>query len=440
MTNHTTDHNAINTNDLSKLGQVALVSIDITVWSGQAKLSAKDLKGVSHLPSEKVAQLGNKKICDPQKLKVFNTLREQARVALQEVGMPLLGGYAIPLDQLANTHSFLQGVMQRFEHAKNDFLASYDQAVTEWIDENPGDADLIRSGIIDSADVARRLHADYQVFNIAPVGGMEDGLERAAGGMSTELIEEVKTKTGKFYEKHIRKGGMVDRRTRSVFSHLAKKVSGLTFLDSRFDGLLDLLEETKGIYDASKSAISGSEFQHLKANTLILSTDHIQDYLDKQPVKVSDDSWDDLDDDANADASNNAVPDDASSFNEDASGVSDLDMDYAEQEKAKATSETADAQEESEDPFAALEEMLGGAALGEDDTSVSTSEPSEEKASEEGTADSSVTPTEDVNTNDSGFNEVMVEEEEVASPTPSANDTNDFTVVMEDEIEENFDW
>ena len=43
-----------------------------------------------------------KKICDPAKLKVFKTLKEQARRALQNVGLPLLGGYAVPLDEFDN--------------------------------------------------------------------------------------------------------------------------------------------------------------------------------------------------------------------------------------------------------------------------------------------------------------------------------------------------
>ena len=174
MTNATTT-NA--TTALQQLDKFALVNLSISIWSGQAKLLASELElgDGGKLPSEKVALLGNKKICDPAKLKVFKTLKEQARRALQNVGLPLLGGYAVPLDEFDNVQKVLDDVLRKFESAKQDFLTSYDQAIQSWIADNPEDADLIRGGVKDVRDVADRIKGDYPGLPSCPNGGSGRG-------------------------------------------------------------------------------------------------------------------------------------------------------------------------------------------------------------------------------------------------------------------------
>ena len=62
------------------------------------KLTAEDFGGVQ-LPPEDIASLGNKKICDPDKLKVFTRLRARAFTMLDRCGVRFLSGWAIPEDK-----------------------------------------------------------------------------------------------------------------------------------------------------------------------------------------------------------------------------------------------------------------------------------------------------------------------------------------------------
>lgn len=413
--------NATATTALQQLDKFALVNLSISIWSGQAKLQASELVlgDGGKLPSDKVAHLGNKKICDPAKLKVFKTLREQARRALQNVGLPLLGGYAVPLAEFDNVKKVLDDVLMKFESAKQDFLTSYDQAIQSWIADNPEDAALIRNGVKDVRDVADRIQGDYQVFQVAPMAVAMDGLERASGGMAGDLIQEVKEKVGKFYDNYIVKASTADRRTRSTFGALAKKVSGLAFLDSRFDALQRLLEETDALYDRNDGPIAGSDFQELRANALILSSDRIQDYLEKGAV--DEDDW--------ADISDADVETDATALEE------------TTVEAAPATDTDADETTiDNDDPFAALDALLDGELfdMEEVESEVSVEEVAEPKPEMVGEA---VEP--EAAPASPEFVEEFVEEL-VDAPVASTVATFDPDASFEESVDENvvetYDW
>ena len=49
------------------LDKILALNLDITVWTAKTKLTAEDFGGVQ-LPPDDIASLGNKKICDPDKL------------------------------------------------------------------------------------------------------------------------------------------------------------------------------------------------------------------------------------------------------------------------------------------------------------------------------------------------------------------------------------
>ena len=57
------------------LSKLVVVSLSISLWTGRKKLSPEDLGlDFSKLPPEKLATLGSKKICDPEKLAVFSAI------------------------------------------------------------------------------------------------------------------------------------------------------------------------------------------------------------------------------------------------------------------------------------------------------------------------------------------------------------------------------
>ena len=80
------------------LSKLVVVSLSISLWTGRKKLSPEDLGlDFSKLPPEKLATLGSKKICDPEKLAVFSALKRRAERQCEAVGVRFLGGYAITM-------------------------------------------------------------------------------------------------------------------------------------------------------------------------------------------------------------------------------------------------------------------------------------------------------------------------------------------------------
>ncbi|WP_075881903.1 DUF3150 domain-containing protein [Vreelandella massiliensis] len=288
------------------LDQVALVQLNVSVWSGQTQLKAEDIRlgDGGKLPPAKVAQIGNKKICNPDDLKVFRTLRETIRNTVTDHGVPLMGGYAIPQDVVSKVVPKLEMLIKKFEDAKEKFLASYDQSLEDWIAENPGFSNEIRRSALPVEDVRDRISASFKIYQLAPVAGAEEHV----GGkveMSDSLITEIQKTARKFYDKYGKASvSKVDPRTVATWQNLRFKVSGLTFLDAKFDALNDLLQETIDLYgDAS---VTGTNLAQLKHNALVLSTDEIHTYLSGGATATPTDDADQDDADETADASDSS--------------------------------------------------------------------------------------------------------------------------------------
>lgn len=264
------------------LENTALVHLQVTVWSGQAKLDPSDIRlgDGGKLPPADVAQIGNKKICDPKLLKVFTTQRERIRTVVTDYGVPLMGGYAIPVDAVPKITPILDELMKEFEAAKEKFMASYDEALENWIQEHPEFASAIRNSVLSAEQAGERISAGYSIFQLSPVKGGEALLDGTDRSMSNALIEDIQREARKFYDKYGHDAvAKVDPRTSATWKNLRFKVGGLTFLDAKFDALHDLLQETIDLYAANPGSVSGLPLAQLKHNALVMSSDEIHRVL-----------------------------------------------------------------------------------------------------------------------------------------------------------------
>src|SRR5690606_35240439 len=122
-------------------------------------------------PSEKVAQLGSKKIIDTTNLNGFHRLKQEARRMLARYGMPFMNGFAIPVDKTDEVCERLDKIEDEFDQLKQKFVSEYNAAIDEWAKENPEHEQAIRNGALSQSDVESRIGFEYQLFRIAP---MED--------------------------------------------------------------------------------------------------------------------------------------------------------------------------------------------------------------------------------------------------------------------------
>ena len=82
-------------NNVTVLDRLLAVNLDIHIWSARKKLVPLDLNG-AELPPEDLASLGSKRVCDPEDLKIFGTLKARAANLLERNGVRFLSGWAIP--------------------------------------------------------------------------------------------------------------------------------------------------------------------------------------------------------------------------------------------------------------------------------------------------------------------------------------------------------
>ena len=162
-----TTSSAVLRTDVTVLKQLTAIRLDVAIWTARKKLTAADF-GSSDLPPEKLASLGSKRVCNPEDLRIFAALKARAVALLERTGVRFLGGWAIPEAKTAPVVEELGRIGSAFEDAKAAFLSRYDEAIRQWIADNPGWEPLIAGSTVGVDTVRSRLGFGWQVFQVAP--------------------------------------------------------------------------------------------------------------------------------------------------------------------------------------------------------------------------------------------------------------------------------
>ncbi|WP_440494615.1 DUF3150 domain-containing protein [Serratia sarumanii] len=271
---------------VNHLQSLCVIHVDFDIWSGQTRLSASDLKlgEGGEIPPEKVAQLGSKKICDPAKLKGFHRLKTETRRLLLKFGMPFMNGFAVPVSKTDEICNKLNEISFQFNQLKQDFINGYNNAVDEWCQENPEYERAIRAGSLPKETVEERIGFEFQVFMIQPVNDDEanaKSLNRKVERLGDDLISEVVQEANKFYMERLAGRDQCAVTTRLTLRNIRDKVDGLSFLNSAFNPLVKLLDQTLRGYEqhADGRNIVAPFFYQVVAAVLIMSErDRIEQY------------------------------------------------------------------------------------------------------------------------------------------------------------------
>lgn len=267
---------------ISHLDRLAILQVDFDIWSGQTKLDDPDVKlGVGgELPPKEFASLGQKYLIDKEHLRPFHRLKTEARRLCLAIGMPFMNGFAVPLDKVDGVCGELDKIADEMSNLKVDFLSSYPRYVNEWETKNPDYADAIRAGSLPLEVVDKRIGFDYQVFQVNPVNDAQSKkLNSMASGLSDVLMDEIIEEANKFFHSNLKGRETVGTATKKTLKRLLDKVEGLSFLDSRFLKVVELLNKTLDGYVGFGKVVFGEQFYKILSATLILSSrDKINEY------------------------------------------------------------------------------------------------------------------------------------------------------------------
>jgi hypothetical protein len=258
------------------LDRVVLVKVEANIYGARKKLKKEDLvlADGSKLPPEDLASLGSKRLLDPDRLTVFNRLKKEAERICLRVGTRFLGGFAIPSESAAGITLELERIAQDFAHAKAEFLAGYDAAVTDWVVRHPEFAGIIEQAVDSVEFVSTRLSFDFLIVKVGVPEALpaEDiaRLETKIGSLSEQMFYEISVEANHLIEQSLLGKDQVTRNALRPIRRMRDKLDGLGFLDYRVAPVVSTIDALLARIP-DKGAITGSILQEILATAMLLA-------------------------------------------------------------------------------------------------------------------------------------------------------------------------
>jgi hypothetical protein len=249
------------------LKNILAINLDIHIWSARRKLTPEDFGNVK-LPPGELASLGSKRICNPDDVKIFGTLKARAVCLLDKVGIRFLGGWAVPESNAAEIVAGLGDIQKEFNLTKESFLNHYDLSIKDWIKKNPGWEQIISNSVVDASYVAKRLAFGWQVYKVVNPNGdqqniLETGLQSEVSNMGNTLFSEVAKVANETLKRSYMGKSKVTRKALNPLRSIQQKLADLSFIEPRVAPVSSLIEAAINKLP-SKGAIIGTDLLMLQ--------------------------------------------------------------------------------------------------------------------------------------------------------------------------------
>jgi len=177
-----------------------LVATSVRYWRGCKRLTPEDLGLDPAHVSERLFQLGQKRLIPRDSLQAFALIESRVQATVENSSFSFLGlGRFVPNPRLADMTDRLEKLRDEFREATLDFVAGYgplrDQALVEWREAAShmnGSAErllaTIEAAFPPSIDLAKRFGFETRLFQIAAPDNIR--LEVAEGVEQLEVAED----------------------------------------------------------------------------------------------------------------------------------------------------------------------------------------------------------------------------------------------------------
>lgn len=257
--------------DITILDHLLVVNLDIHIWTARKKLVPLDLGG-AELPPEDLASLGSKRICNPEDLRSFTTLKARAVSVLERSGIRFLSGWAVPDTRIDDIMRELAVIRDEFNAAKESFLQRYEQSVQDWIARHPQWGGIIAGSTVSEEYVRSRLDFRWQVFQVAQPEAIDrnmDNLKEDIDRLGGTLFDEIAKAAGEAWHRCYAGKTEITRKALSPLKAMYDKLMGLTFVEPRVAPVAELLD-TAFRSIPKRGAITGSTLVMLQGLVSLL--------------------------------------------------------------------------------------------------------------------------------------------------------------------------
>lgn len=229
-------------NSINVLKDVIAIHLNFSTWTGRKILESTDIALQGETPPKEIINLGSKHTTDPTALKVFNTLKRRAERTCLRVGIPFMGGYAIPVKDANEVALELKKIVVKYNDVeKVKYLAKHESIQNEWMDKFPDYTNILMKALTPVNDVEQRIHASFSMFQLqsaaSAVTSIDVGLNKQINSMSDSLDGEI-LKGSKALLDSLTKAIQPSQKNVKSLKQLRDKVEGLAFLNGKYSQLV----------------------------------------------------------------------------------------------------------------------------------------------------------------------------------------------------------
>jgi hypothetical protein len=266
-----------------------MVRLDVNIWSARAKLQTADLPAevTNSMPPGEVATLGSKRLFDPDKLKIFNTLKARACVTLDKYGVRFLGGWAMHDQTLKEIARPIADIAMEFDEAKRKFADSYITGVAELAGNFPKWSGILINAVPKQHEIERKFSFSWQAFRISPQDSVADyvgnDLQNVIGSLENTVVAEIAASIATLYKESFAGRDKFTRKAMRPLQTIYEKVRGLSYIHPHLVGLEQIIKQ---VYDTGSMAPDAGDMCMVKGFLIACSTPGgiraiCEDYVDR---------------------------------------------------------------------------------------------------------------------------------------------------------------
>ena len=175
--------------------------VDISLWTGKAKLSRADLPPNANIPPEDLAILGQKRLIDPDSLKPFMALKTRTLRLMNRYGVKFLSGWLVNEKYVDELDTALSEIQAEYNDAKTAFIAAYNDNVNSWIDGHPEWREMLASVVPSEFEMGKKFGMYWQVYKVEPVDARGSNMDAEVAHIINDDVQTMTDEMRLIYER-----------------------------------------------------------------------------------------------------------------------------------------------------------------------------------------------------------------------------------------------